>query len=136
MDSIQLRAQDGVEGGDTGVVVLRDGQLRGGSSHFYWFGTYTCAEEKWKGELCTQEHTPADPQRLMAGKVGTVGFSGTYTAANAVMHITWVVLATKAGGNYGEIFERNVGKARPLKLDRSLNASWSKGGLMYAIPFK
>jgi general L-amino acid transport system substrate-binding protein len=35
-----------------------------------------------------------------------------------------------------EIFERNVGKASPLKLDRGLNATWSKGGLMYAIPFK
>jgi len=32
--------------------------------------------------------------------------------------------------------ERNVGKASPLKLDRGLNATWSKGGLMYAIPFK
>src|SRR5580765_6759394 len=48
----------------------------------------------------------------------------------------WMVLAIKAGGNYGEIFERNVGKASPLKLDRGLNAAWSKGGLMYAIPFK
>jgi general L-amino acid transport system substrate-binding protein len=48
----------------------------------------------------------------------------------------WMVLAIKAGSNYGEIFERNVGKASPLKLDRGLNASWSKGGLMYAIPFK
>ena len=41
-----------------------------------------------------------------------------------------------AVGNYGEMFERNVGKASPLKLDRGLNATWSKGGLMYAIPFK
>jgi general L-amino acid transport system substrate-binding protein len=48
----------------------------------------------------------------------------------------WLVQAIKAGGNYGEIFERNVGKASPLKLERGLNASWSKGGLMYAIPFK
>jgi general L-amino acid transport system substrate-binding protein len=48
----------------------------------------------------------------------------------------WLVLAIKAGGNYGEIFDRNVGKASPLKLDRGLNATWSKGGLMYAIPFK
>jgi general L-amino acid transport system substrate-binding protein len=44
--------------------------------------------------------------------------------------------AIKAGGNYGEIFERNVGKSSPLKLDRGLNATWSKGGLMYALPFK
>jgi general L-amino acid transport system substrate-binding protein len=44
--------------------------------------------------------------------------------------------AIKAGGNYGEIFERNVGKASPLKLERGLNATWNKGGLMYALPFK
>jgi general L-amino acid transport system substrate-binding protein len=42
----------------------------------------------------------------------------------------------KATGNYGEIFERNVGKDSPLKLARGLNATWTKGGLMYAIPFK
>ena len=46
------------------------------------------------------------------------------------------VQAIKAEGNYGEIFERNVGNASPLKLDRGLNELWSKGGLMYAIPFK
>src|SRR3954451_6902058 len=48
----------------------------------------------------------------------------------------WMAQAIKAVGNYGEIFERNVGKASPLKLDRGLNATWSKGGLMYALPFK
>src|SRR3979411_3329314 len=35
----------------------------------------------------------------------------------------WILQAVKAGGNYGEIFERNVGKASPLKLDRALNAT-------------
>jgi general L-amino acid transport system substrate-binding protein len=48
----------------------------------------------------------------------------------------WMVLAIKTGGNYAEIFDRNVGQASPLKLERGLNATWSKGGLMYAIPFK
>jgi len=48
----------------------------------------------------------------------------------------WMVSAIKATGNYGEIFERNVGKDSPLKLERGLNATWSKGGLMYALPFK
>jgi general L-amino acid transport system substrate-binding protein len=48
----------------------------------------------------------------------------------------WMLQAIKAGGNYAEIFERNVGKSSPLKLDRGLNATWSKGGMMYAIPFK
>ncbi|HWX60044.1 hypothetical protein [Bradyrhizobium sp.] len=46
----------------------------------------------------------------------------------------WLLQALKAGGNYGEIFERNVGQASPLKLARGLNATWSKGGLMH--PFR
>jgi len=44
--------------------------------------------------------------------------------------------AIRVGGKYGEIFERNVGKSSPLKLDRGLDATWGRGGLMYAIPFK
>jgi general L-amino acid transport system substrate-binding protein len=39
-------------------------------------------------------------------------------------------------GNYGESFERNVGKGSPLKLERGLNDLWNRGGLMYAIPFR
>lgn len=42
----------------------------------------------------------------------------------------------KQVGNYGEIFERNVGKDTPLKLERGLNALWTNGGLMYSPPFK
>ncbi|MCP4687745.1 MAG: transporter substrate-binding domain-containing protein [Desulfobacterales bacterium] len=39
-------------------------------------------------------------------------------------------------GNYGEIFERNVGVNTPLGLARGLNALWTNGGLMYSPPFK
>lgn len=42
----------------------------------------------------------------------------------------------KQVGNYGEVFERNVGKDTPLKMDRGLNALWTDGGLMYSPPFK
>lgn len=48
----------------------------------------------------------------------------------------WAYRAIKAVGNYGEIFERNVGKSTPLKLERGLNALWSNGGLMYAPPIR
>jgi len=48
----------------------------------------------------------------------------------------WALQAVHAVGHYGEMFERNVGKTSPLKLERGLNATWTKGGLMYAIPFK
>jgi len=48
----------------------------------------------------------------------------------------WMLAAVKAVGNYGEIFERNVGSGSPLKLSRGLNGLWNQGGLMYAIPFR
>ena len=46
----------------------------------------------------------------------------------------WAYDIIKAVGNYGEIFERNVGKGSPLKLERGLNDLWTTGGLMYAPP--
>jgi general L-amino acid transport system substrate-binding protein len=48
----------------------------------------------------------------------------------------WMVRALKAVGNYGEIFERNVGPKTPLNLPRGLNNLWSNGGLMYAPPIR
>ena len=48
----------------------------------------------------------------------------------------WLVRAIKAVGNYGEIFERNVGPKTSLALPRGLNAQWNKGGLQYAPPVR
>jgi general L-amino acid transport system substrate-binding protein len=48
----------------------------------------------------------------------------------------WAARAVKAVGNYGEIFQRNVGSASPLKLPRGANALWNKGGLLYAPPVR
>jgi general L-amino acid transport system substrate-binding protein len=42
----------------------------------------------------------------------------------------------KQVGNYGEVFERNVGVNTPLGIKRGLNALWTNGGLMYSPPFK
>jgi general L-amino acid transport system substrate-binding protein len=42
----------------------------------------------------------------------------------------------KKVGNYGEVFERNVGMGSPLKIKRGLNALWTKGGLQYSPPFR
>lgn len=51
---------------------------------------------------------------------------------------TWAVDAVKGVGNYGEIFERNVGSQSPLDLARGLNAQWSArpGGLIYGLPVR
>ncbi|MCH8240420.1 MAG: amino acid ABC transporter substrate-binding protein, partial [Proteobacteria bacterium] len=48
----------------------------------------------------------------------------------------WAVNAIKAVGNYGEIFERNIGVNTPVGLERGLNALWTDGGLQYTPPFR
>jgi general L-amino acid transport system substrate-binding protein len=48
----------------------------------------------------------------------------------------WAYRAIKAVGNYGEIFERNVGPKSALKLPRGANNLWNKGGLQYAPPIR
>ena len=48
----------------------------------------------------------------------------------------WVVRIMKGTGNYGEIYERNVGPNTPLKIARGINNLWSKGGLQYAPPIR
>jgi general L-amino acid transport system substrate-binding protein len=48
----------------------------------------------------------------------------------------WAYNIIKAVGNYGEIFDRNVGPNTPLKLARGLNALWNQGGLQYAPPIR
>ena len=46
----------------------------------------------------------------------------------------WVRRLLQAVGNYGEVYERNVGRDSPLKIDRGLNRLWTEGGLHYAPP--
>ncbi|QKS27875.1 amino acid ABC transporter substrate-binding protein [Accumulibacter sp.] len=46
----------------------------------------------------------------------------------------WGIRALRAVGNYGEVFERNVGRNSPLKIERGLNRLWMHGGLHYSPP--
>ncbi|MGH8662820.1 MAG: amino acid ABC transporter substrate-binding protein [Burkholderiales bacterium] len=48
----------------------------------------------------------------------------------------WAYRVIKMVGNYGEMFDRNVGKNSALKLERGINDLWTRGGLMYSPPFK
>lgn len=48
----------------------------------------------------------------------------------------WVANIVKAVGNYGEVFEKNIGNGSPLKIARGINAPWNKGGLQYAMPIR
>jgi general L-amino acid transport system substrate-binding protein len=63
---------------------------------------------------------------------------GTEGELGAMMGLDkdWAVRAISAGGNYGEIFEANIGEATPIGLSRGLNALWTQGGLQYSPPFR
>jgi hypothetical protein len=82
--SIHIEMLDGVSGRNGGVMVLRDGIIRGGDSHFYYIGSYSFADGKWKGELINNEHTPTAGKRpVFGGREVGIGFSGTYTDEGA-----------------------------------------------------
>jgi len=48
----------------------------------------------------------------------------------------WAVRAIAQGGNYGEIFDRNIGQDTPLGISRGMNALWKDGGILYAAPIR
>jgi general L-amino acid transport system substrate-binding protein len=48
----------------------------------------------------------------------------------------WAMQAVLAVGNYGEMYERNLGAGSALKLERGLNNLWTKGGIIYAPPLR
>ncbi|WP_181956163.1 hypothetical protein FJN17_18925 [Bradyrhizobium symbiodeficiens] len=77
--ALSIELQDGIQGGGNGVLVLRDGTIRGGDSFFYFTGSYVCCGGKWKGEATSQEHTLDLATRPFARKIATIGFCGTYS---------------------------------------------------------
>jgi general L-amino acid transport system substrate-binding protein len=64
-----------------------------------------------------------------------VGTEGNY-GEQLGLSKDWAVQIVKAVGNYGEVFDRNVGANSPLKIDRGLNKLWNKGGIVYAPPVR
>ena len=72
----------------------------------------------------------ADPgiKRLLGGEAGMGKFLG--------LDDKWAYYIVKHVGNYGEMFERNVGMGSPLKISRGLNGLWNKGGIQYAPPVR
>lgn len=87
--SIHLRMLDGLEGGLTGVMLLNRGRILGGDASFYYLGSYTAANGRWKGQILNQEHTPArDENPVFGGHEVGIGFSGTYDEEQAVLEAT------------------------------------------------
>lgn len=62
--------------------------------------------------------------------------TGEDTGAMLGLKKDWAYKSIRAVGNYGEIFERNVGAQSVLKLPRGLNRLWNQGGLIYPLPIR
>ena len=80
------------------------------------------------GELAKGTDNP-EINRMLVGAEGDLG-------AMLGLDKRWAVHVLKAVGNYGEVFERNVGPDTPIGLERGLNDLWSRGGLIYSPPFR
>ena len=64
--------------------------------------------------------------------LGTEGNLGEMLGLDA----EWAKRAIMVGGNYGEVFESNIGSATIIGLARGLNSQWTNGGLIYSPPFR
>lgn len=83
-----------------------------------------------KANVAETAQTSRNPEiRRLLGQEGDFGPALGLTDS-------WALNAIVAVGNYGEIFERSVGKSTPLGLERDLNGLWSQGGLHYALPVR
>ena len=80
----------------------------------------------------TVENAAQSPLLEVRRLLGTDGDLG----ASLGLSRTWAYDLIRQVGNYGELFERNVGMQSPLKLERRANNLWAKGGLMRAPPFR
>jgi hypothetical protein len=83
-------------------LMLRDGTMRGGGGFYYTVGSYTCSGGKWKGEMTSQEHSPISIKYLWAGKVLSIGFTGTYSDDAAEFEAT--ALAGKRSFRFKSVY--------------------------------
>ena len=94
------------------------------------FALVTAEEKGIKQDNVDSFMTSRDPeiQRLL----GVIPGFGKMLGLNN----QWAYSVIKAVGNYGEIFDRNIGRSSPLQLPRGANKLWTEGGLIYSPPFR
>ena len=89
------------------------------------------AEEYGVTQANVDQMKSSDDQRIRR----LLGVDGTFGQAIGLSN-DWAYNIIKSLGNYGEIFDRNIGAGSKLKIARGLNALWSKGGIQYAPPIE
>ncbi len=113
--------------------VVREGDEPWGDIVRWTLNALITAEEKGvtMGNVA-EMGAAAGPDPEINRLLGTEGGLGAMLGLEA----NWAANAIAVGGNYGELFEANVGEATPIGLSRGLNALWTQGGLIYTPPFR
>jgi general L-amino acid transport system substrate-binding protein len=89
------------------------------------------AEERGITQANVDEHLRS-PSQAVRHFLGLVPGNGALLGLDEA----WAYNAIKQVGNYGEVYERNVGKSSALKFVRGINALWYHGGVMYPLPMQ
>ena len=90
--TVRIEMRDAKRSYATGVIVLCDGRILGGDTYFYYTGTYSFKNGKWRGELITHQHTKAiGVNMLFGGREVGCGFTGTYSDGKAQVDGTALV---------------------------------------------
>jgi len=100
--------------------------------------TQANVEEKKKQAEEDKTKAAADPNykpKIAPDVARLLGVDGTFGEGIGLGN-DWAYNIIKQVGNYGEIFDRNVGAGSKLGIARGLNALWSKGGIQYAPPIR
>jgi general L-amino acid transport system substrate-binding protein len=112
--------------------VVRHGDNAWGDIVRWTYFALVSAEEKGitKANIDEVAASTADPEvKRLLGLEGDMG-------KMMGLDNEWAKRAISANGNYGEIFETNIGASTPIGLARGLNALWTQGGLQYSPPFR
>lgn len=92
--------------------------------------------------IAAEEHgvTAANVEEVAGSSIGSgwrmLAMQDTRVSRALGVPDDWALQALQSAGNYGEMFDRNVGLGSPLRLERGYNRLWNAGGLMYAPPME
>ncbi|MEO0542600.1 MAG: amino acid ABC transporter substrate-binding protein [Pseudomonadota bacterium] len=110
--------------------------VRQGDDQFFnivkWVHNATLNAEELGVTAANAEEMKGSDNPSIKRLLGTEGEFGTALG----LENDWAAKVIMAIGNYGEIFDRNVGPETPLAISRGVNALWSEGGLQYAPPIR
>ena len=112
--------------------VVRHGDNQWGDIVRWSLNAMILAEEKGvtSSNVDKMKAESADPEiKRLLGREGDLG-------KKLGLSNDWAYQVIKLVGNYGEVYNRNVGPDTPLKLERGINQLWNKGGILYAPPMR